>query len=245
MKNKGKQKNNLFLSLIPAKNNSNGLFKKNFLKLNNISLYKLALLSSLNSNYIYSTFVSSDSKKILKDAEKLGAIPIKRPKNLCLKNTLAKDVVYHFINYIKKKYNLDNFENFNIIYLQPTSPFRSHFHIDEAIKFFIKNKSYPVISVVDSKKPLEKSLKIINKRVFPVSLNKKVTFNRQKLERTFFPNGAIYIFKINDFLKLKNIPVKKAFGFEMDQISSIDIDDIFDYQVASFFSKKFIKYSQK
>ena len=53
------------------------------------------------------------------------------------------------------------------------------------------------------------------------------------------------IFKINDFLKLKNIPVKKAFGFEMDQISSIDIDDIFDYQVASFFSKKLIKYSQK
>ena len=158
---------------------------------------------------------------------------------------MAKDVVYHFINYIKKEYNLDNFENFNIIYLQPTSPFRSPFHIDEAIKFFIKNKSYPVISVVDSKKPLEKSLKIIKKRVFPVSLNKKVTFNRQKLQRTFFPNGAIYIFKINDFLKLKNIPIKKAFGFEMDQISSIDIDDIFDYQVANFFSKKFIKYRQK
>jgi len=245
MKNSKKQKNNFFLSLIPAKNNSVGLFKKNFLKLNNISLYKLTLLASLKSNYIYSTFISSDSKKILKDSEKLGAISIKRPKKLCLKNTLAKDVVYHFINYVKNKYNFDNFKNFNIIYLQPTSPFRSHLHINKAIKFFLKNGSTPVISVVDSKKPIEKSLKIINRRVFPLSSYKKVTFNRQTLEKTFFANGAIYIFKINDFLKQKDIPIKKAFGFEMDQVSSIDIDDFFDYQVASFFSKKLIKFKQK
>jgi CMP-N,N'-diacetyllegionaminic acid synthase len=245
MKNKGTPKKNFFLSLIPAKKNSNELSKKNFLKLNNISLYKLALLSSLNSNYIHSTFVSSDSKKILNDTEKLGAISIKRPRKLCLRNTLAKDVVYHFIKYIKKEYNLDNLENFNIVYLQPTSPFRSHLHVDKAIKFFIKNKSQPIISIVDSKKPLEKSLKIVKRRVFPVSSYKKVTLNRQKLEKTFFPNGAIYIFKINDFLKQKDIPIKKAFGFEMDQVSSIDIDDFFDYQVASFFSKKLIKFRQK
>jgi hypothetical protein len=36
--------------------------------------------------------------------------------------------------------------------------------------------------------------------------------------------------------------MKKAFGSEIEQVSSIDIDDIFDYHVTSFLSKKFIKY---
>ena len=30
------------------------------------------------------------------------------------------------------------------------------------------------------------------------------------------------------------MPIKKAFGFEMDQVSCIDIDNIFDYHVTFF-----------
>jgi N-acylneuraminate cytidylyltransferase len=223
--------------LIPAKNNSHGLFKKNFLKLNNISLYKLALLSSLNSNYIYSTFVSSDSKKILKDTEKLGAIPIKRPKNLCLKNTLAKDVVYHFINYIKKEYNLDNFENFNIIYLQPTSPFRSPFHIDEAIKFFKMNK-------LDS---LFTSTKIEDHFIWERKNNKLIanyTFKkrprRQDIKPKYLENGSFYIFNKNIFIKKKcRLFGKIGTYIQNKKIKRFQIDDEEDLKIINVLFKKF------
>jgi N-acylneuraminate cytidylyltransferase len=45
------------------------------------------------------------------------------------------------------------------------------------------------------------------------------------------PNGAIYIFKVNDFNKEKNFPTKNVFPFLMSDIESIDIDSIKDLRL--------------
>ena len=43
-------------------------------------------------------------------------------------------------------------------------------------------------------------------------------------QRVFYPNGAIYIFSIKDFLKIKKIPLNKIKIFEMKKKFSIDIN---------------------
>jgi len=116
------------IAIIPAKHYSSGLAKKNYLKLHNLSLFEIAAKSALKSKYIDLVFISSDSKAILKKSKDLGIYAIKRDKNLCSKNTPANKVVEHAIKYIKKIIK----KNFFVIYLQPTSPFRNHRHIDEA-----------------------------------------------------------------------------------------------------------------
>ena len=96
-------KNTKVIALIPAKHKSHGLPKKNYLKLNKLSLFEIAIKSAQHSKYVDKIFVTSDSEAILKKSKKIGTEIIKRNKSLCLKNTLAKEVILHSIRKIKKQ----------------------------------------------------------------------------------------------------------------------------------------------
>jgi len=55
---------------------------------------------------------------------------------------------------------------------------------------------------------------------------------RQKLPQTLQPNGAIYIFKKDDFFVNNQIPRDKIYPYIMAEELSIDIDDINDFKQA-------------
>ena len=56
--------------------------------------------------------------------------------------------------------------------------------------------------------------------------------NRQQNDEAFMPNGAIYIFKLSEFLKTGKFPVDGAVPFFMSQEDSVDIDTLEDYERA-------------
>ena len=56
--------------------------------------------------------------------------------------------------------------------------------------------------------------------------------NTQNLPDVFGPNGAIYIFRADDFLAAKGFPHDSVYAYEMDLVSSIDIDKIEDFEKA-------------
>ncbi|MDC0645055.1 acylneuraminate cytidylyltransferase family protein [Candidatus Pelagibacter ubique] len=226
------------IALIPAKSNSSGLPRKNYLKLNKQSLFEIAIKSAQNSKFIDTVFVSSDSTKILQKSKKMGAEIIKRNKNLCLNETPANKVILDAIKKIKKKI----FDDFIIIYLQPTSPFRNHHHINKAFNYLKKHKLNSIISVTSNLKTIYKCVKIKNGFIKPIFKDNFITSNRQKFETTFYPNGAIYIFNANIFLKNKTIPIKNSLAYEMPKNSSHDIDNLIDYKVAKKLSKNFLIY---
>lgn len=226
------------IALIPAKNKSYGLPRKNYLRLDKQALFEIAIKSAQNSRFIDSVFVSSDSVKILKKSEKMGTKIIKRNKNLCLKKTPANKVILDAIKKIKKKVLND----FIIIYLQPTSPFRNHNHINKAFNYLKKHKLNSIISVTSNLKPIYKCVKIKNGLIKPIFKDNFITSNRQKFEPTFYPNGAIYIFNASIFVKNKTIQIKNSLAYEMSQNSSHDIDTLDDYKVAKKLCKKFLIY---
>ena len=59
----------------------------------------------------------------------------------------SSDVIHHFINHK----NLENENNFTILYLQPTSPLRTFSHIKESLEIFYKNNCETLISISESK----------------------------------------------------------------------------------------------
>jgi CMP-N-acetylneuraminic acid synthetase len=127
------------LAIIPARSGSKGIPNKNIKKLSGRPLIYYTIKAALNSKLIDRIIVSSDSEKILKISEKLGAeIPFKRPKNISEDKSLAIEVIQHALNWLEKneKYFPDA-----IIYLQPTSPLRTKKHINEAINIFFKESS--------------------------------------------------------------------------------------------------------
>ncbi len=224
------------IAFIPAKKNSKDLKNKNLKKLNNISLFELAILAAKRSKLIDEIYLSSDSDKILKIGTRLNIQTIKRKKSLSTYSASANSVILDFI-----KNNLQiNYENCIIIYLQPTSPFRNNIHIDSAVKYLIKNKLRSVVSVTENKN-FFKSLYKKKTTLFPFFDNNFVTKNRQNLKKIYSPNGAIYIFYLNDFKRNKKLSFINSGYYNMNRIDSIDIDDEEDYDLARYLSKKYLK----
>lgn len=224
------------IGFIPAKKNSQGLKNKNLKKLNNLSLFELAILSAKKSKFINKIYLSSDSNEILNRAKKLKINLIKRKKSLSSNYATANSVILDFIKNNIKIANDDSI----IVYLQPTSPFRNNIHIDQAIQEFIKKKIRFLLSVTENKN-FYKSLKKNQDTLSPYFKDELVSKNRQGLKRIYIPNGAIYIFYASDFLKKKKLSFKKTGYFLMNKINSVDIDDHEDYELAKFLSKKYLK----
>ena len=130
------KKRTKIIGFIPAKKKSQDLKNKNLKKLNNLSLFELAILSAKKSKFINEIYLSSDSNETLKKANKYKINLIKRKKFLSTNYASANSVI---LDFIKNHLNIDK-ENIIIVYLQPTSPFRNNKHIDSAIHSFIKKK---------------------------------------------------------------------------------------------------------
>lgn len=224
------------IGLIPAKENSSGLKNKNLRKINNLSLVELAIINAKKSKKIDEIYLSSDSDKILKIGTKLGINIVKRKKNLCAKSTPANLVILDFLKNNFDRKRLDHI----IVYLQPTSPFRNHKHIDSAIEKFLKYR-YELLCSVNEQKNFFKSLIKNNNFLSPYFSNKLISQNRQTFKKIYSPNGAIYVFNSKDFLKKNILSFKNCGFFLMNKIESIDIDSYEDLQLAKYLSKKYLK----
>jgi CMP-N-acetylneuraminic acid synthetase len=121
--------------------------------------------------------------------------------------------------------------------LQPTSPFRNYNHVDNALRLFIKNKAKVLISVAENNKSIYKSVLIKKNKIFPIFKKNYIYLNNQSFDKTYHPNGAIYIFRYKDFFKKKSIPIENALPYIMSRKDSLDIDDFFDYKIAKLMSK--------
>ena len=92
------------IAVVFAREKSKGLKNKNLLKFNNISLVELAIKQAKSIKLINEVYISSDSKKIIKNAVKQKAIvPFIRPKKLASDKSAEILSWKHFINYLKKK----------------------------------------------------------------------------------------------------------------------------------------------
>ena len=116
-----------------------------------------------------------------------------------------------------------NLINKVIVLLQATSPLRKDEDIKNAINLFNKGKYSMVKSVRRVKSDFLKYGYENNERFVPIS-KKYLYKNRQSLPKVFAPNGAIYIFSVNEFLKKNKLPENNIGFYEMPYERSIDID---------------------
>jgi CMP-N,N'-diacetyllegionaminic acid synthase len=226
------------IGFIPAKKNSTGLKNKNLKKINNLSLVELTIISSIKSKKINQTFLSSDSEVILDVGKKYNIERIKRKKSLCKKTTNANEIIEDFANLYTERYK--DYKNVIVVYLQPTSPFRNFNHIDLGVKKFIKSKKKILLSLSEIKN-FFKAFKINKKKIMPFFNSKYINENRQNFPKILFPNGALYIFYLKDFLKNKKLTYNSCAYYQMNKIDSLDIDDEVDFKIAKFLSKNYLK----
>jgi CMP-N-acetylneuraminic acid synthetase len=222
----------IFIGLIPARSGSKGIKNKNLVSLSGRPLIDFTVKAAIESKKITTTYISSDSDEILSAADSNEIKKIIRPENFSNDAATANDVIKHFIS-------LNHFENYDgisMVYLQPTSPLRNVNHINEAIEIFEASDSRSLISIKPSSELPYKAFKLKDNKLYPLFNEESLTANRQTLPKTFYPNGAIYIFELNAFIQNNfQIPVSDCVPFLMDQDESVDIDSHLDLIVAEIF----------
>lgn len=219
--------NKKILAVILARGGSKRLPRKNVIPLYKKPLISWSIEAALKSKYIDKIVISSDDDEILNISNHFTATSIKRPSELATDQSTSFDALKHVLK-IFKGYEY-------IILLQPTSPLRDENHINQAIELVIKKNAEAVVSVCQSRDKLiksftlDKSLLINNYLKTDDDLNKK----------SYKLNGAIYICKVEQFLKEKSFLIKnKTFGYIMSEESSIDIDEQVDFELASLYMSK-------
>lgn len=223
------------LALIPARGGSKGIRGKNLKPLCGRPLIEYTIQSAKASKEISRIVVSTDSVEIADVALKAGAeVPFLRPDYLASDNALAID------NYIYTCERLNNDHGINIdqlVVLQPTSPLRTAEDIDSAISIFSKKNADSVISVVEAGHPVQWYKRIDDNGILREYFSKASLDNRQSLERTFLPNGAIYVFRFKLLLD-KRYYSERTYPYIMPMERSVDIDTLFDFDMAEYLMKK-------
>jgi CMP-N-acetylneuraminic acid synthetase len=155
------------LAVIPARQHSTRIYRKNLLNIKNKSLVKITIDVAKKQKLIFDILITSDSKKINNIAFK-NNIKFVQKRNLGLSSKFSSSymTISSAINWYEKNYCIID----AILLLQPTSPFRTHNFVDLCLRKFIKfNKStisvYPY-SFKQKKNLSDGSVYIINKKVF-------------------------------------------------------------------------------
>ena len=221
-------------AFIFARGGSKELKNKNIKLFNGKPLiyYSINLAKKIKS--IKKIIVSSDNQKILKIAKKYGAETLLRPRSLSNDNSSEIEAWKHAVRYLKNKN--EKFDNF--ISLPCTSPLRIKKDVESAIRK-LKNKKDIVVGI--SKTNRSPNFNMVKKDGVKVKLLKKdkILINRQMSQKTFDLTTIIYACNYKFVLDIKNSYWEGNVKFvEIPKIRSIDIDDIFDFQLAEIIYRK-------
>ena len=216
------------ICVIPARGGSKRIPGKNIKLLGNKPLISYTIDAAVGSKVFDEIYISSDDTNIIEYAKSKNILIDERPINLAGDTTTQVQVINEFIN--RKKLSLDT----QIASLLPTCPFRTSQDIINAYDIFRKDISTPLIGVVAYDFPIQLALSKENKSnlMTPFFENGYVKTRSQDIEKTWHPNGAIYISTVKQFLKNNTFFSSNINTYEMDAIHSFDIDYPWQFEVA-------------
>ena len=212
--------------IIPARGGSKGIKNKNLEKINGKSLIARTIEVYKNSKYIDEVYVSSDSKKILEEAEQFGAKSILRHKNISTDQSSSELAILDFL----VKGTVDNFDNF--IFAQCTSPLITAQDIDSAVSYYFDNNFDSLFSSSVFKGFIWRQQE--NMSCYGINHDEmKNRKRRQDIDLEIIENGGFYIINKEKFLHHK----KRFFGKVGNYITKnqmLEIDDIEELEYARF-----------
>lgn len=223
-------KNKKILAVVLARAGSKGIKNKNLRKINGISLVGRAGIFASEIKYIDLAVVSTDSKKIGKEAAKYKLKFIfKRPKKLSgskiSEELVLKNALIETEKKIKKRFDV-------VVSLAPTSPLRKSYDVVKSIKKLIDKKYDAVwtISETDKKFHPYKSLELKKDKLKFFSKEGIKIKYRQQLANTYFRNGAAYVLSRKSIIKKKILP--KNSSYVICNSNQISIDTLKDLEIA-------------
>lgn len=224
------------LAVIPAREGSKRVPKKNIQLLGNKPLVAWTIESAKNASSIEEILVSTDSQEILEICKLHGYFNnYIRPGNLATDATNQFLVIQHAIEY----YFIQGIEFENVVLLQPTSPFRTGQLIDQVYQEFKKKKYDALISVSLSDTPKQWTNFLPEDKSLSNFIDEDyVGMQSQELGKTYKFDGALYFYNVKRLLEEKKLIFKNnIYAYILDGHESLDIDNQMDLDFANFLIK--------
>ena len=228
------------LFLITARGGSRSVPDKNLRKIEGISLVGFRAISALKSKYCTRLIISTDSSRIQEDARSYGVeVPFTRPSELATSTAGSVGVVAHTMNWIETETD----EQYDaIMLLEPSSPFARPFDYDNAVDLMLEQNANVVLGV----REMEVNSAFVTSMDERLGIGQLIDqmLDRQDVRRQDFPkeytiNGALYLFKWDHFKQHMTLYHDRdnSYGYYMDRLYSIEIDEMIDLHWAEFLVK--------
>lgn len=217
------------LVIIPARQGSKGVPRKNIKELGGKPLILHTVEAAREVFQDVSICVSTDSAEIKELVESTGLIvPFMRPSYLAKDDSGSREVMLHAVDFYESQMGI-SFDS--IVYLQPTSPFRSSLHIRSAMELYSSDIDMVVSVKETSSNPyyvlFEEDVNGFLKK------SKDASFvRRQDCPPVWELNGAIYIINTTSLRKTVISEFSRVVKSEMGAYASIDIDSQLDWDIA-------------
>jgi CMP-N,N'-diacetyllegionaminic acid synthase len=220
------------LAVIPAREGSKGVPKKNIKSLGGKPLLLYTAKSALESKLLTKIILSTDSEEISEVGKQVGIeVPFIRPDELALDTTPSIEVLKHAIMFYEEQQEFFD----AICILQPTTPFREKGFIDQAVQKFISSQADTLISVLPVPHQFNPHwvFEIDNQEHLKIATGEKhIISRRQELPKSYYRDGAIYLIK-TEIIRNAN----SLFGNTISYIESkpdffVNIDTLEDWQLA-------------
>ncbi len=222
------------IAIIPARGGSKGLPGKNIRLMNCKPLIAYTIEAALKASSIDRVIISTDDDEIAKIAVQYGAeLPFMRPAELASDKAMAVDNYIYTINRLEKEGNItiDSF-----VVLQPTSPLRISEDIDGAVQLYNDKNADSVISYTPEAHPVSWHKYLDDEGRFVDILTANIN-NRQDNRISYYPNGAVYVFRTS-MIRERKYYTEKSYAYVMPRTRSVDIDFIDDFEYAEFLLKR-------
>jgi N-acylneuraminate cytidylyltransferase len=214
------------LAIIPARGGSKGVPRKNLRLLGGKPLLKWTVDAARASRYIDRLVLSTDSDEIAALGRTLGLdVPFGRSAKASSDEALARDVIEDALAKLDETFEY-------LVYLQPTSPFRSTEDIDGCLEAVQATSAPFGISLRPSVDRPEWTM-IIKPNGLIQSRDASFDVSpRQDLREAFVLNGAVYVGNVAAYLKSRTFLTEETVGYVMPEERSLDLDSEFEFTLA-------------
>lgn len=222
-------------AFIFARGGSKGVPDKNIRMLGGKPLIAWSIEQALAVESIEKVMVSTDSKKIAAIAYEYGAeVPFLRPPELARDDTPEWYAWRHALNFVK---NTENELPDAMVSIPSTAPLRFPCDIENCINSYQKNNPDIVITMTDAQtNPYFNMVKVNqNENVELVIPSKTVIKRRQDAPKVYNITTVAYVVSPNFIMNGNGIFDGQVRGVYVPPERALDIDTIFDFQLAEFF----------
>jgi CMP-N-acetylneuraminic acid synthetase len=208
-------------ALIPLRAGSKGLPGKNIRHLAGKPLYQYAI-DAAHLAGAQCCYVTTDIAEVLSTKFTAPVALIQRPSHLQGDEVPMAHVLIHAIE--------QSTITGTVVLLQATSPMRTAQHIQSALTEFATGAHHLVMSVTSADSSVLKWGFLSDGTFKPLADPAFCFSNRQQLPQVYRPNGAIYVFDAQWFVRNQGFITDKIGAFKMSASDSLDIDTLEDFE---------------